>query len=156
MKKHQYNLRVEWTGNKGSGTFDYRSYSRNHRIIIPSKSSELLGSSDPNFRGDTSRYNPEELLLSSVSACHMLWYLHLCSDNDVIVHEYIDDAEGTMEESENGSRRFKQIVLKPTVIVTEARMIQTATDLHHNANEMCFIANSLNFKVEHQPRINSL
>ena len=98
MKKHQYNLRVEWTGNKGSGTFDYRSYSRNHRIIIPSKSSELLGSSDPNFRGDTSRYNPEELLLSSVSACHMLWYLHLCSDNDVIVHEYIDDAEGTMEE----------------------------------------------------------
>ncbi len=156
MKNHQYNLSVEWTGNKGSGTFDYRSYSRNHRIIIPSKSTDLLGSSDPSFRGDPSRYNPEELFLSSVSACHMLWYLHLCSDNDVIVHEYIDHAEGTMEETANGSGRFKQIILKPTVIVTESRMIQTATELHHKANDMCFIANSLNFKVEHQSTINSL
>jgi len=96
MKKHNYSIELEWTGNKGSGTFDYRSYSRNHKFIIEGKPTELLGSSDPNFRGDATRYNPEELFLSSISACHMLWYLHLCSDNGIIVHEYIDKAEGVI------------------------------------------------------------
>lgn len=156
MKKHQYKLTIEWTGNKGSGTFDYRSYSRNHKILIPGKPNDLLGSSDPNFRGDPSRYNPEELFLSSVSACHMLWYLHLCSDNDIIVHEYADHAEGTMEESSDGSGRFKAITLHPHVIVTEQRMIEKATALHHNANKMCFIANSLNIEVDHEVTISAL
>jgi len=156
MKKHHYKLTMEWTGNKGSGTFDYRSYSRNHRIIIPGKTDEILGSSDPSFRGDPSRYNPEELFLSSVSACHMLWYLHLCSDNDIIVHEYTDQPEGIMEETEDGSGFFKEITLHPHVVVTESKMIATAETLHDKANAMCFIANSLNFKVGHEGEVSSL
>jgi len=156
MKKHNYLIKLEWTGNKGSGTFDYRSYSRNHKVIIEGKPSELLGSSDPNFRGDATRYNPEELFLSSISACHMLWYLHLCSDNGIIVHEYIDKAEGVMEEQENGSGHFKKVTLKPHVIVTESDMIDQAISLHSTACKMCFIANSLNFEVGHQPQVCAL
>lgn len=156
MKKHNYAIQLEWTGNKGSGTFDYRSYSRNHKIIIQGKPTELLGSSDPNFRGDATRYNPEELFLSSISACHMLWYLHLCSDNGVIVHEYIDIAEGVMTEEQNGSGHFKEVTLKPHVIVTKAEMVETAKRLHSEAGKMCFIANSLNFKVGHQGQVSVL
>lgn len=156
MKKHNYAIQLEWTGNKGSGTFDYRSYSRNHKIIIEGKPSEILGSSDPNFRGDATRYNPEELFLSSISACHMLWYLHLCSDNGIIVHQYIDNAEGVMEEQANGSGHFKKVTLKPQVIVTKTEMIDQARSLHHKASEMCFIANSLNFKVGHDPVVQLL
>ena len=153
MKKHNYAIQLEWTGNKGSGTFDYRSYSRSHKIIIEGKPTDLLGSSDPNFRGDATRYNPEELFLSSISACHMLWYLHLCSDNGVIVHEYIDKAEGIMAEEVNGSGHFKEVTLKPQVIVTKAEMVDKAESLHHEASKMCFIANSLNFDVGHQAEI---
>ncbi len=156
MKNHHYKLTIEWTGNKGSGTFDYRSYSRNHTIKIPSKSAEILGSSDSSFRGDATRYNPEELFLSSVSSCHMLWYLHLCSDNKVIVHQYEDHAEGIMEEAPDGSGRFKQIILHPQIVVTEASMIEKAIELHHKANKLCFIANSLNLEVEHRVKVVAL
>lgn len=156
MKKHSYQIHLEWTGNKGSGTFDYRSYSRNHKIMIDGKPSELLGSSDPNFRGDATRYNPEELFLSSISACHMLWYLHLCSDNGVIVHEYIDKAEGLMEEQQDGSGHFKGVTLKPQIIVTKAEMVDIAKGLHPEAHKKCFIANSLNFEVKHEATISVL
>lgn len=156
MKKHSYQIQLEWTGNKGSGTFDYRSYSRNHKILIEGKPSELLGSSDPSFRGDATRYNPEELFLSSISACHMLWYLHLCSDNGVIVHEYIDSAEGLMEEQQDGSGHFKGVTLKPKIIVTKAEMVDKAKRLHAEAHKKCFIANSLNFDVEHEATITVL
>jgi len=156
MNKHHYKLTIEWTGNKGSGTFDYRSYSRNHIIKIPSKSSEILGSSDSSYRGDETRYNPEELFLSSISSCHMLWYLHLCSDNDVIVHQYVDHAEGILGEAIDGSGKFEQIILFPQIVVTEESMINKAISLHHKANEMCFIANSLNLSVEHKPTITAL
>ena len=156
MKKHNYQVQLEWTGNKGSGTFDYRSYSRNHKILIEGKPSELLGSSDPSFRGDATRYNPEELFLSSISACHMLWYLHLCSDNGVIVHEYIDTAEGLMEEQQDGSGHFKGVTLRPQIIVTKAEMVDTAKSLHAEAHKKCFIANSLNFDVEHEATITIL
>ena len=83
-KQHTYNVTVEWTGNEGQGTSEYRAYSRNHLISADGKPS-VDGSSDPSFRGDAARWNPEELLVASVSACHKLWYLHLCSDNGVVV-----------------------------------------------------------------------
>lgn len=156
MKKHNYAIQLEWTGNKGSGTFDYRSYSRDHKITIEGKPSDILGSSDPNFRGDATRYNPEELFLSSISACHMLWYLHLCSESGVIVHEYKDTTEGIMEEKPDGSGLFKEVTLKPLVVVTKEGMLDKAKSLHHEANKMCFIANSLNFDVGHQATIQVL
>src|SRR5579875_938030 len=99
MKTHRYETRVSWTGNSGSGTSNYRAYSRNHEISVANKP-VLAGSSDPAFRGDPSRYNPEELLVASASACHMLWYLHLCAINDVNVISYTDAAEGVMQENQ--------------------------------------------------------
>ncbi|TLP81330.1 OsmC family protein [Maribacter sp. ACAM166] len=151
MKNHTYKINVEWTGNEGNGTRDYKSYNRNHKIIANGKYDAIHGSSDPNFLGDKTRYNPEDLFLSSISSCHMLWYLHLCSVHKIIVTDYIDTATGIMEETDNGSGRFTQVTLNPKIKITDISMIAKANELHEEANNMCFIANSCNFKIEHNP-----
>lgn len=149
-KKHQYKTTIEWTGNNGTGTDNYKNYERNHKIIIDNKT-EIFGSSDVAFRGDKTKHNPEDLLVSSLSACHMLWYLHLCSEAGVVVLEYKDNATGIMlETSENGGK-FIEVTLNPIVIVKENIMIEKANELHKKANELCFIANSVNFPVKHNP-----
>lgn len=151
MKNHRYEIKVEWTGNQGIGTLDYKSYTRNYEIIANGKYDGIQGSSDPSFLGDKTRYNPEDLFLSSISSCHMLWYLHLCSVHKIIVTEYIDNATGIMEETENGSGCFTQVTLHPTVKITDENMVEKANQLHKEANRMCFIANSCNFKIGHKP-----
>jgi len=151
-KQHYYKSTIKWTGNKGSGTDNYRNYERSHQIIIENKS-DILGSSDTVFRGDKTKHNPEELLVSSLSSCHMLWYLHLCSEAGVIVSDYIDNATGTMVESSNGGGQFSEVTLNPIVTVIEKSMVDKANELHKKANELCFIANSVNFKVKHNPTI---
>lgn len=148
--QHQYQLTIQWTGNNGTGTSSYRAYERNHEILTGNKP-VIPASSDPSFRGDKTRYNPEELLVASLSSCHMLWYLHLCSEAGVMVTDYKDNATGTMVETANGGGYFKEVVLNPVVTVTESSMIDKANALHAKANELCFIANSVNFKVAHQP-----
>ncbi len=153
MKTHQYSIKVEWTGNKGSGTFDYRAYSRDHIISNTIKNTQINGSSDSAFYGDASRYNPEDLLISSLSSCHMLWYLHLCVNHGIIVVDYIDHAEGILEENKDGSGQFKEVTLKPTVTISKEENKELALQLHKKANEMCFIANSCNFEIKHQPII---
>ncbi|WP_158795436.1 OsmC family protein [Pedobacter sp. L105] len=150
MKHHHYAITTKWTGNLGKGTADYRSYNRNHVISALDKQVDIPASADPSFLGDAARYNPEELFLSSLSSCHMLWYLHICSVNGVIVTGYTDQAKGTMEENENGSGRFVEVILHPVVTVANENMVEMADQLHHQANEMCFIANSCNFPVRHQ------
>ena len=148
--QHNYCLTVKWTGNTGTGTSNYKAFERSHTIIINNKV-ELLGSSDPAFRGDKTKHNPEELLVASLSSCHMLWYLHLCAEAGVIVVDYIDNATGIMMETSNGGGHFTEVILNPIVIVTEKSMIERANELHKKANELCFIANSVNFKVFHNP-----
>lgn len=151
MKTHHYTLEVSWTGNRGSGTSGYKAYSRDHDIIMAGK--EIIkGSSDVAFSGDAARYNPEEMFLSSLSACHMLWYLNLCSDNGVIVVDYHDKPVGIMEESTAGGK-FTGVTLYPIVTVLSAASVDAALELHEQANRMCFIANSCNFKVMHEPVI---
>ncbi|MGH2645140.1 MAG: OsmC family protein [Chitinophagaceae bacterium] len=149
---HHYHLSLQWTGNTGKGTVDYDAYSRDHIFTAEGKP-ELLGSSDKPFRGDAARYNPEELLLASLSSCHMLWYLHLCAVNKIIVLKYYDIPEATMEEEPDGSGKFREAILKPEVTVADEKMISTALKLHHEANKKCFIANSINFPIYHQPVI---
>jgi organic hydroperoxide reductase OsmC/OhrA len=149
-KLHNYKLTINWTGNIGTGTSAYTAYKRDHEISIKGKPI-IAASSDPAFRGDDSRYNPEELLLASISSCHMLWYLHLCATAGVIVTGYTDHATGVMEEIAEGGGRFTGITLHPVVTVTEVSMIEKANELHTKANELCFIANSVNFPVSHQP-----
>ncbi len=151
MKSHQYQIKVEWTGNQGNGTQNYKSYSRDHTIYGKGKYNEILASSDPSFLGDASKYNPEDLFLSSVAACHMLWYLHLCSVHKIEVTAYSDNATGCMEELQNGSGRFTSVTLHPQVKITDPQMIAKANELHVEANKMCFIANSCNFIIGHVP-----
>ena len=149
MKEHHYKTTLNWVGNQGTGTSNYRAYLRNHDIAVEGKP-VIPASADPSFRGDPSRYNPEELLVSSLSGCHMLWYLHLCSVNGVIVVDYKDNATGTMAETEDGAGYFKEVTLYPEVTVTDTAMIDKANSLHHEANKMCYISNSVNFPVHHQ------
>lgn len=153
-KHHHYKLNVKWTGNTGEGTSKYEAYERSHEISMKGKK-KLLGSSGSPFRGDTSKYSPEDLLLASLSACHMLWYLHLCADEGVVVLEYSDSAEAKMIQTSNGSGYFTEAVLNPKVVVAEAKMMKKAMDLHKKANAYCFIANSVKFSVYHKPQITS-
>lgn len=148
--QHKYNLTVRWTGNKGQGTIDYRSYERSHTVSIDNKAN-ILCSSDPAFRGDKTKHNPEELFVTSIATCHMLWYLHLCADFGIVVLEYTDNAEGIMKETEDGSGHFTEVTLNPTVIVADNSMINKANELHDKAHKFCFIANSCNFPIYHKP-----
>lgn len=146
-KEHQYTIKTEWTGNLGSGTLDYRAYKRDHVISVEGKSASIACSSDPNFRGDPKRYNPEELFLSALSGCHMLWYLHLASVNGITVLEYVDHAEGTMAEDANGSGRFTSVTLQPQIVIAQADKVERAKELHHEAGKKCFIANSVKVAI---------
>jgi organic hydroperoxide reductase OsmC/OhrA len=149
-KRHSYAVNVRWTGNLGQGTANYRSYARNHEISVAGKP-VVPGSSDPNFRGDRTRYNPEELLVASLSTCHMLWYLHLCSEAGVIVVDYQDDASGSMTETSDGGGHFSSVTLRPAVRIADTGKSDLALELHDRAHHLCFIANSVNFPVRCEP-----
>ncbi len=149
--QHSYKITIHWTGNKGTGTASYSAFERSYIVSIKNKP-DLSGSSDPAFRGDSTKYNPEELLVASLSACHMLWYLHLCSINGVVVTDYTDNATGTMVETSTGGGYFSEVNLHPVVTVLDSSMIEKANGLHKKANSLCFIANSVNFKVGHSPK----
>ncbi|MEM8982341.1 MAG: OsmC family protein [Pseudomonadota bacterium] len=149
---HRYSLSLTWTGNLGRGTVDYRSYSRDFTVSSGDKPS-LLGSSDPAFRGDAHRWNPEELLLASIAGCHKLWYLHLCADAGIVVTAYTDSATATMERDDDGITRITGAVLNPVATIATGHDRDLALALHTRAREECFIANSVNFPIEHQPRV---
>jgi organic hydroperoxide reductase OsmC/OhrA len=152
-KKHCYEIEVVWTGDLGKGTSDYRAYSRNHEFTGPGKQSRIHGSSDPVYRGDASCYSPEELLVASLSACHMLWVLHLCADSGIVVTGYSDHATAVMLEEADGSGRFVEVMLNPVVRITDSARIPEALSLHEKAHALCFIANSVRFPVLHNPRV---
>jgi organic hydroperoxide reductase OsmC/OhrA len=149
-KEHHYLAQVTWTGNHGVGTRGYREYGRDHEIVSGDKPT-IPGSSDPAFRGDATRWNPEELLVASLSACHKLWYLHVCSAAGIVVTAYKDKAEGRMVETENGSGHFTAVILRPHVRLAAGADVAHAAGLHHDAHAMCFIANSVNFPVTVEP-----
>jgi organic hydroperoxide reductase OsmC/OhrA len=151
-KQHIYPIRTEWTGNLGEGTANYRAYSRDHVISATGKP-DLSGSSDPAFRGDASRYNPEDLLVASLSSCHMLWYLHLCAQARIVVLAYRDDAAGTMVEDADGGGRFSEAVLRPVATLAAGGDAASAAALHEEAHRLCFIANSVNFPVRIEPTV---
>jgi len=152
MKQHNYKVEVEWTGNTGEGTKTYRGYLRDHTITVEGKP-QIPGSSDPSFRGDPSRYNPEDLLVASLSACHMLSYLHLCAVNHITVVDYRDSALGLMEENSDGSAQFTRVTLQPTVMILPGDDQAKAHALHAEAHHLCFIARSVNFAVDCTPTI---
>ncbi|MEU1725116.1 OsmC family protein [Actinomadura sp. ATCC 39365] len=150
-RHHTYTTTVTWTGNRGTGTSGYRDYDRDHDLSTEGRQ-VIAGSSDPAFRGDPARWNPEQLLVGSLSQCHMLWYLHLCSEAGVVVTAYADHAVGTMAESGAGGH-FTEVVLRPEVTVAAPEMTETAARLHEDAHKACFIAASVNFPVRHEPTV---
>lgn len=153
---HHYRVTTNWTGNRGTGTSDYRAYSRDHDLSVEGKYAPISASSDKPFRGDATRYNPEELLVAALSSCHLLSYLHLCADAGISVVEYRDEAEGSMELHKDGSGNFTNVTLNPRVTITDASRIADATALHHTAHEKCFIARSVNFPVENKPIVTAV
>lgn len=151
-KEHLYKISLQWTGNTGKGTSNYRVYDRAYKIEVEGKPT-IFGSSDPAFRGDKTKYNPEELLVASISSCHMLWYLHLCADAGVVVIDYVDRTVGKMCETKDGGGKFTQVILKPEITITAESNLEQAKQLHHQAHKLCFIANSVNFPILCQPLI---
>ena len=154
-RTHRYEVTVTWTGDRGEGTSGYRAYSRAHEVTAVGKP-HIEGSSDPAFRGDPQRWNPEELLVASLSQCHMLWYLHLCAAGGVVVTGYVDRPVGTMAETADGGGHFVEVMLRPEVTVAAVEMTDRAVALHEQAHRMCFVANSVNFPVRHEPVVRSV
>jgi organic hydroperoxide reductase OsmC/OhrA len=151
-RTHRYDLTMTWTGNRGSGTSGYRDYGRDHLITADGRP-EIAGSSDPAFRGDKTRWNPELELVAALSQCHLLSYLHVCATAGVVVTAYADAPYGVMAETADGGGHFTEVVLRPHVTVAEPGMAQAAAKLHHEASEKCFIASSVNFPVRHEPTV---
>ncbi|MDF5756698.1 OsmC family protein [Spongiactinospora sp. TRM90649] len=146
---HDYHVTVTWTGNLGTGTSSYRDYSRDAQITADGPP-PIPASSHPAARGNPARWNPEQQLTAALSQCHMLWYLHLCAVDGVVVTAYADDALGVMSEDAGGGR-FTEVVLRPRVTVASPGMTDKAAALHAPAAERCYIANSVNFPVRHEP-----
>lgn len=148
--EHTYTARVVWEGNTGRGTAGYTAYGREHRVEIDGKP-DIAGSSDPAFRGDPHRHNPEDLFLASISACHMLYYLSLCARKGVRVLAYEDRADGVMRVEPAGDGRFHRVTLRPRVTLAADADAALARQLHETAHALCFIANSCNFPIGHEP-----
>lgn len=149
MSGHHYNVTVTWSGNRGSGTSGYKDYGREHVVQAPGKV-DIPGSADRSFFGDTTRWNPEEMLIAALAQCHMLSFLHVAADAGVVVTHYEDSAEGTLTLDGSGAGRVTDVVLRP-VVTLEGEVPETMDALHHRASELCFIANSVNFPVRHEP-----
>jgi len=150
---HDYAVAVQWTGNRGEGTATYRSYSREHRIHAAGKQHDIAGSSDRVFRGDADRWNPEELVIAALTQCHMLSYLHVATTNGIVVVDYSDDATATLQREGDGGRLI-EATLRPVVTLAahhDEADARRAEALHGRASELCFIANSVNFAVRHEP-----
>lgn len=147
---HEYTSTVVWTGNRGDGTSHYRAYDRTWDIAVPGKA-VVHCSNDPLLGGDAGKMNPEDLLLSALSACHMLWYLHFTSDEGIVVTDYVDRPVGVGEITRSGAGRFLSATLHPTITVRSGADMALAAALHHRIHEVCFIARSVNFPVTYEP-----
>ena len=147
VTEHEYTSTIIWTGNTGTGTSAYRAYERTWDINTPEKP-VVHCSNDPLLGGDPGLPNPEDLLLSAVSACHMLWYLHLASNAGIIVQAYTDSPIGTGEVASSGAGRFTSVTLKPTITLSEGSDVSIADAIHADIHQYCFIARSLNFPVK--------
>jgi organic hydroperoxide reductase OsmC/OhrA len=149
-REHNYKLTAVWTGNKGDGTKNVRTYDRSHTVSIHGKPELLLTTDNPTV-GDKSKLNPEDLLVTAISSCHMLSYLYVCSLEGVVITSYTDNATGVMIEQASGSGSFKEVTLNPIFYVVDESMVEKAIELHHKAHVICYIANSLNFEVKCNP-----
>ena len=144
----EYLARVEW---RSEGGFREGRYSRAHSWTFDG-GAVVPGSSSPHVvpapMSDPAGVDPEEALIASVSACHMLWFLHLARDSGLDVAAYRDEARGHMGKDERGRMAMTRIVLRPRIeFAGEAPDAEALERLHHEAHERCFIANSLRTEI---------
>ncbi len=147
---HRYDLELRWTGNLGAGTTGFRAFTRDHDVSAAGVPT-LAGSADPAFRGDASRWNPEQLLVAALAQCHLLTYLWLAVQEGIVVVDYTDSPTATMLTEPDGSGRFAEATLRPRVSVTDAGDVERAQALHDRVGDYCFIARSINFPLHHEP-----
>jgi organic hydroperoxide reductase OsmC/OhrA len=150
-KLHDFDARVEWTGNRGEGTAHYKAYDRNWEVTTPGKP-PIQCSNDPLLGGDPGLHNPEDMLIAALSACHMLWFLHLASEAGIVVQSYVDDPVGHGESTPDGAGQFVAATLRPRIAVNAGADTALADDIHHKIHKVCFIARSVNFPVRYEPR----
>lgn len=151
-KTHDYTVKIEWTGNRGTGTSAYRAYDRNWDLATPGKPL-MHCSNDPLLGGNHEKHNPEDMLIAALSSCHMLWYLHLCSEAGVIVTSYQDNPIAVGEVEPSGKGRFLSATLKPRIEITAESDPVKAAQLHDEIHQVCFVARSVNFPVTYEPEI---
>jgi len=150
-KENQFTSNVVWTGNTGEGTRAYRSYQRSWNVEVPGKP-VIQCSNDPELGGDPTLMNPEDMLLSALSACHMLWFLHLASSAGIVVTAYRDEPLGLGETAPDGAGRFVKATLRPRVTVMAGADLAKAAALHQEVHKYCYIARSVAFPIEIKPR----
>lgn len=155
MQENRFTSNVVWTGNTGRGTQSYKGYNRSWNVEIPGKP-VIECSNDPELGGDPSLMNPEDMLLSALSACHMLWYLHLASKAHITVTAYRDEPLGLGETAPNGAAQFTKAILRPTITVMAGADLTKARDIHHDIHKYCFIARSVAFPVEIEPNFTEI
>ena len=151
-KTHEYPAKIVWTGNSGTGTSAYKAYERTWDMAAEDKA-VINCSNDPLLGGDRLKYNPEDLLISAVASCHMLWYLHLCSQAGVVVTAYEDNPVGIGESEPSGAGQFIEAVLRPKITITAESDPQKAVTLHDEIHQYCYIARSINFPLRFEPEI---
>lgn len=151
MKRHEYTSTIAWTGNRGEGTRSYRGYDRTWEIRTPGKA-VIHCSNDPLLGGDPAKPNPEDLLLSALASCHMLWYLHLACSAGIVVRAYSDEPSGIGETLGNGAGRFLRATLRPSIAVERGTDLVAADRIHRSVHDFCFIARSVNFPIDYQAR----
>lgn len=151
-QEHAYPARIVWTGNRGEGTKHYKGYDRTWDLAVEGKP-VVSCSNDPVLGGDPTKYNPEDLLIAAVASCHMLWYLHLCSNTGITVLAYEDNPVGQGVMHPNASGNFTSATLRPKITVAAGADLEKARDIHNDVHKYCFIARSVNFPISFEPEI---
>ena len=149
---HQFSAKLDWSLRPKPNDFNGKWYIKNHTISFDQKE-QLNVSAARAFKGDPLLHNPEDLLLSSLTSCHMMSYLYCFSINNINVISYTDNSEAILEVNQDGSGQITKVTLNPKVVITKNSDSNLAKELHQKANELCFIASSCKFPVEHFPLI---
>ncbi|MEM5566776.1 OsmC family protein [Psychroserpens sp. AS72] len=152
MPKINFKVRAKWSS---KDALDVSVNGKTHQVFIDDKS-PLTISAAKTFKGDKTKHNPEDLLLSALSSCHMMSYFYVCAQNGIELIDYEDEATGTLELKPDGSGAFVSVTLNPVITISNKELLEKALDLHKEANSLCFIANSCNFPIQHLAIIKSL
>ena len=143
----EHHVKLSW--DKGDAPFTYNEYPRNHTLSFKNGQETVTASAAPAYKGDASKADPEDLLVASLSSCHMLSFLAIATKKRVTVTSYEDDAVGFLE-NDNGRLWITRVILRPKV--TCDADAETQAQMHHMAHEACFIANSVKTEVRVEAR----